>query len=115
MGLCMKGSRLTMARFVGLEPCLWVESLRLSGINIHARICGLGTVYLFHALEEFFSAPPIQSPVIIVLLVAANAKRTIAPTRSSEESTPAQFHLAVINSRHGRSDDVPIGFGIEVV
>jgi hypothetical protein len=72
-------------------------------------------MYLSHGLEEFFTAPPLQSPIVIILLAAADAQRTIASTRTSKESSSTQFHLAVVNPRHGRRDKVPVGFGIEVV
>ena len=86
-----------------------------ASISIHLSFLCIAATYFSHGLEEFFAAPPLQSPIVVILLVAADAQRAIASTRSSEESPSTQFHLAVFHPRHGRCNKVPVGFGIEVV
>lgn len=72
-------------------------------------------VYLSHIFEEILTTPSVQAPIIIVLLVPANAKRAIAPAAATQESSATQFHLAIIYSMHWRSDDIPIGLRIEII
>ena len=47
-------------------------------------------IYLGHVLENFFSAPPIDVPVIVVLWSAANAQGTIDATGAAEKSVRDQ-------------------------
>lgn len=116
VGFDMQRTIVSMALLIGLEPRLGVESLRL----------GLWSVPVFvpfqrhkpdlsHVLEELLSTPSIQSPVIVVLLAATNAKSAIASTAATKEFSSAKFNLPIVYTGHRWSDNVPIGLRVEVV
>lgn len=66
-------------------------------------------------MEKFLTTPTSQPPVIKILLAAANTQRAIAATATAQKSASAELDLPVIDSFHGWSDHVPIGFGVEVI
>lgn len=66
-------------------------------------------------MEEFLTTPTSQPPIIKILLAAADTKRAITTTAATQESTSAELDLSVIDSFHGRSNHVPIGFAVEII
>lgn len=66
-------------------------------------------------MEEFLTTPTSQSPIIKILLAAANAKRAVTATATTQEPASAELDLPVIDSFHWWSDHAPIGFGVEVI
>lgn len=114
MRLCVERPRVAVTTFVGVEPGLRMECLGLE-ISAQLNYTMLGCIYLLHIVEELLAAPALQFPVIIVLLATTNTQGAIAPTASAQESTPTEFDLAIVDAGHGRSDEVPVCLGIEVV
>lgn len=70
---------------------------------------------LLHIPEYFLSTPPRHIPIIVILLRSSDAQRPINTTRSTKELSTADFHLSTIRSRTRLGDNVPIGFGVEVL
>lgn len=76
---------------------------------------GYGGTYLLHVLEKFLATPPIQTPIIVILLAAAYAKCPIAATATSKKFASAELDLPIIDVGRGRSDNVPVCRRVEQI
>lgn len=76
---------------------------------------GCERAHPLHIFEELLATPALQFPVIIVLLATADTQSAVAATASAKKSATTQFNLAIVYARHGRSHEIPICLGVEVV
>lgn len=69
---------------------------------------------LAHILKELLTTPPVQAPIVVVLLGTTDAQRPIDTAAPAQELPAAQLDLAVIDPGHALADDIPIFIGVEV-
>lgn len=106
-----------MVFLVLFEPEFWVERLSLLQPPQSALmrvILPVNDKYLFHVLVDLLTTPTIQTPIIVVLFRATNAKGSVATARATEEPAPACFDTTVVCPRAWLRYYVPVVFSVEV-